>query len=108
MLRWFPMIGIVLHFLFWFTFGFFTNFLESTWLRAQDDPYTFSNLDLFRGFVAIGTLFWIYLPASLLALAVGLICRRKKYREPSLWQVLGPALGILTVAYVFFLWVFNV
>lgn len=107
-LRWLAVIGVVLHLAFWFTFGPFTSFLESAWRRAQDDPYAFSDLDLFRGLAAYGTLFLIYLPASILTLAVGLMCRWKGFREPSLWQVLGTAIGILTVAYVLFLWVFNV
>jgi hypothetical protein len=106
-LRWLPIAGIALHLVFWLTFGPLDSLLEARWLLAQDDPYAFYDRDISRGLAAVATLFWIYLPAILLTLTLGLVCRWKGIQEPKLWQALGPALGVFTITYVLFLWVSN-
>jgi uncharacterized membrane protein YhaH (DUF805 family) len=88
-------------------FSPFMSLLEARWLLAQDDPYPFYDQELSHGLAAIATLFWIYLPAILVTLAVGLVCRWKDIQEPKLWQALGPALGVFTITYVLLLWASN-
>jgi hypothetical protein len=92
-------IEIAMHLIFWFTFRPFMMYLEDEWFRNQDDPYVIFERAYFQGFAAIGASYWIYLPPVLLVLCVGLVCRWRKVREPSLCQVMGPAFGILALVY---------